>query len=91
MVAQAQDLWKLVWGKPQIDPNDLAAAVEDEARSDDLDYRTRLLIRDSVEALKGHWGEKHVDESTLLYDPPDRAVPAPSRTCKPRRDHYPYP
>jgi hypothetical protein len=62
MVAQAQDLWKLVWGKPQIDPNDLAAAVQDQAQRDDLDYRTRLLIRDSVDALKTHWGERHVDE-----------------------------
>src|SRR5688500_457181 len=62
MVAQAQDLWKLVWGKPQIDPNDLAAAVQDQAQRDDLDYRTRLLIRDSVDALKKHWGDRQVDE-----------------------------
>jgi len=62
MVAQAKDLWKVVWGRPQVDPNDLAEAVEEQARRDDLDYRTRLLIRDSIDALKKHWGDRHVDE-----------------------------
>jgi hypothetical protein len=56
MAVRARDLWELVWGKPQIDPADLAAAVEEQAREEGLDYRTRLLIRDSVEALKGYWG-----------------------------------
>src|SRR5262245_32121923 len=60
MAVRAHDLWGLVWGKPQIDPDDLAAAVADQAREEELDYRTRLLIRDSVEALKGYWGERRV-------------------------------
>lgn len=50
-----KDLWKLVWGQPWIDANDLAVAVQEEAQHDSLDYRTRLLIRDSVEALKQYW------------------------------------
>jgi hypothetical protein len=71
MVARTKDLWSLVWGKPQIDPNDLAAAVQDQARSDDLDYRTRMLIRDSVEALRSHWGQGRV--SNWLDQSPTRS------------------
>jgi len=55
--ASHPSLWKLVWGQPQIDPNDLARAVQKEATLDPLDYRTRLLIRDSVDALKDYWGQ----------------------------------
>jgi hypothetical protein len=52
----AKGLWSLVWGMPQIDPNDLARAVEEQALESGLDYRTRLLIRDSVVGLKAYWG-----------------------------------
>jgi hypothetical protein len=52
----AKGLWSLVWGMPQIDPNDLARAVEEQALEGGLDYRTRLLIRDSAVALKAYWG-----------------------------------
>jgi hypothetical protein len=62
MVAQTKDLWSVVWGKPQIDPADLADAVQQQAQRDDLDYRTRLLIRDSIAALKDYWGDRHVAE-----------------------------
>jgi hypothetical protein len=55
MVAK-KDLWGLVKYRPQVDPNDLAAAVEQEAAHEPLDYRTRLLIRDSVKALQDYWG-----------------------------------
>jgi hypothetical protein len=55
VVAYSHDLWKLVWGQPWIDANDLALAVEEQAVRDPLDYRTRLLIRDSVDALKQYW------------------------------------
>jgi hypothetical protein len=44
-------LWELVWGKPWIDPARLAEALDREARPG-LDYRTRLLIRDSANALE---------------------------------------
>jgi Nucleotidyltransferase of unknown function (DUF6036) len=52
----APDIWSMIHGKPQIDPNDLAAAVEDQATADTLDYRTRLLLRDSLNALARYWG-----------------------------------
>lgn len=60
MALQTLDLWSLVRGRPQIDPNDLAEAIVNQAAEDDLDYRTRLLIRDSVEALRGFWGPERV-------------------------------
>lgn len=63
MPVQTRDLWSLVSGTPQIDPHDLAEAVEARsAEGGELDYRTRLLIRDSVEALRGYWGERRFRE-----------------------------
>lgn len=56
MALQTLDLWTLTRGRPQIDPNDLAEAIAVQAAESDLDYRTRLLIRDGVEALRLHWG-----------------------------------
>jgi hypothetical protein len=61
MAMQTLDLWSLVRGRPQIDPRDLAEAIVNQVAEDELDYRTRLLIRDSVEALKSHWGVKPVE------------------------------
>jgi hypothetical protein len=61
MATQLVDIWGLVRGKPQIDPTDLAEAVCQQAADDGLDYRTRLLIRDSVEALRSYWGEAKLD------------------------------
>lgn len=56
------DLWSLVKGKPQIDPQDLADAVEAQAAEADTDFRTRLLIRDSLAALQKYWGESRWKE-----------------------------
>src|SRR5436190_20623776 len=50
------DLWTLIWGRPQVDPCQLARAVERQIETGDLDCRTELLIRDSVVALERHWG-----------------------------------
>jgi hypothetical protein len=61
MKTKPLDLWTLVRGRPQIDPNDLADAVVAQVAEEPLDYRTKLLIRDSVEALKNYWGEPRVD------------------------------
>jgi hypothetical protein len=58
MVAQTRDLWGLVKYRPQIDPDDLAEALQDKMREEPLDYRTRLLIRDSVEALRNYWPQE---------------------------------
>jgi len=52
------ELWELVWGKPQIDPQALAEAIEREALRDGLDFRTRLLIRDAADALEDYWGSQ---------------------------------
>lgn len=61
MATQTLDLWTLVRGRPQIDPTDLADAVAQQAGEEPLDYRTRLLIRDSVDALKAHWGAPRLE------------------------------
>jgi hypothetical protein len=74
----AHDLWGLVWGTPEIDPGDLARAVEEQAAEEGLDYRTRLLIRDSVEALKGYWGAERVSR-WLAASPARDVVQAISR------------
>ncbi len=57
MPATTTDLWDLVHGRPQVDPDELAAAAEEQVRRGDLDFRSRLLVRDSLEALRRHWGE----------------------------------
>ena len=51
MVVVADELWTLVLGRPQIDPDALAAAIVRAVLRGDLDFRTRLLIRDALEAL----------------------------------------
>jgi hypothetical protein len=55
-------LWDLVWGKPEIDPTALAQALEEEAQREELDFRTRVLIRDSSNALERYWGEQKWSE-----------------------------
>lgn len=52
------DLWELVWGKPAIDARQLAAAIEREVARGELDFRTRLLIRDGAQALEDYWGRE---------------------------------
>jgi hypothetical protein len=71
----ARDLWGLVWGTPEIDPDDLAHAVEEQAAEEELDYRTRLLIRDSVVALEAYWG-KHKLSAWLAASPCQKQVNA---------------
>jgi hypothetical protein len=60
MVTQAKDLWSLVLDQRYVDPRDLAAAVERESREQQLDFRTRLLIRDSLHALGHYWGKERL-------------------------------
>jgi hypothetical protein len=43
-----------------VDAELLACAIENELLSVQLDYRTRQLIRESVLALRQHWGETRV-------------------------------
>ena len=57
MVGAATNLWKLVRATPSIDAKSLAQAVE-EAAADASDFRTRLLIRDSLHAIEKQWGQQ---------------------------------
>ena len=61
MSIASDDLWSLTLGRPEIDPEALAHAIEREVEHADLDYRTRLLIRDSLDALARYWGGKRVN------------------------------
>jgi hypothetical protein len=61
MVVGAKDLWSLALDHQWIDPEELRAAVEDQIRRRDLDYRSRVLIRDSVKALRHCWGGERVE------------------------------
>ena len=53
--ARGIDLWSLVPGRPEIDPEDLLRGIEQTCCQTNLDYRTRLLVRDSIAALEQHW------------------------------------
>jgi hypothetical protein len=64
------DLWSLVLDQSQIDPGDLAFAIEREVQNAVLDFRTRLLIRDSVESLRRFWGPQRTSE--WLQNAPSR-------------------
>jgi hypothetical protein len=61
MVVRAKDLWSLVSNNQWVDPQALRAAVEDQVIRQDLDYRSRLLIRDSLKALRHYWGDERVE------------------------------
>jgi hypothetical protein len=52
----SQNLWDLVQGNQWIDPEDLFAAIAEEIRQPQPDFRTRLLIRDGLNALQQYWG-----------------------------------
>jgi hypothetical protein len=60
-----KDLWSLVWGRPEVDPNDLFEAIVVEAPKYELDYRTRLLIRDSIDALRDYWGSERLNQMLI--------------------------
>jgi hypothetical protein len=51
------DLWSLACDSPWIDAFDLAAALENQTRQPDMDFRTRLLVRDGLTALEKFWGK----------------------------------
>jgi hypothetical protein len=54
-----EDPWELVWGQPYIDADRLSLAMKRELlHRETMDFRTRLLIRDSVRALESFWGKK---------------------------------
>jgi hypothetical protein len=57
-------LWQLTFGRPYVDATELAAALAQAAATppQELDVRTRLLMRDSLTALRGRWGEQRTGE-----------------------------
>jgi len=61
MTSVAHDLWGLTFGQPWIDPAELAAALESQINQPELDFRTQLLIRDSLDALAAHWGRERLE------------------------------
>ncbi len=52
---QVTSLWSLALDRQYIDPSELAASVVEQVRLNDLDFRTRLLIRDSIRAIQRAW------------------------------------
>jgi hypothetical protein len=56
---QTPDAWQLVWGQPHIDSATLVAAIEAELQQNlHPDYRTRLLVRDAMKAIRSFWGAR---------------------------------
>lgn len=63
MVARAQpDLWTLALERQQLDPSELADAIRLQVHQQPLDFRTRLLIRDGINALRHAWGEQRTQQ-----------------------------
>ena len=59
---QTPDLWHFVQSQHWLDPDALFETTIHQAQSDNNDYRTRLLIRDSLLALSQHWGESSLHD-----------------------------
>jgi hypothetical protein len=66
-------LWALVDGARWIDATALLDAIKQELSNTPLDFRTRLLLRDSYRALEQHWGSSRV--ASLTSDVHDRLQP----------------
>lgn len=58
MLTETTDLWALVESRPEIDPHDLANAITVQVSRPTDDYRTRLLLHESIQALKTYWGPR---------------------------------
>jgi hypothetical protein len=60
MTVVPQNLWRLARGGQPIDATELAAALDEQASDPHPDFRTRLLVRDSLDALARHWGRERL-------------------------------
>ncbi|HXG12028.1 MAG TPA: DUF6036 family nucleotidyltransferase [Gemmataceae bacterium] len=60
MAVGTTDPWSLVPDQPYVDPSELADAIVAQVQRGDLDFRTRLLIRDSLNALRDYWGQRRL-------------------------------
>ena len=54
--ANMSRLWDLVSSRQRIEPGELQEAIEEQLTSDELDYRTRLLIQESAQVLREGFG-----------------------------------
>jgi hypothetical protein len=61
MTVVPENLWRLARGGQPVDAAELAAALEQQAGEPEPDFRTRLLVRDSLDALAGHWGRGRLE------------------------------
>jgi hypothetical protein len=75
MASAGKDLWSLVLNQQYVDPAELADAMEEEARHEQLDFRTRLLLRDSLTALRHYWGPQRLG-TWLAASPVRRQIEA---------------
>ncbi len=60
MATRTKDLWSLVLDQQWVDPQELRRAIEEQVIQKDLDYRSRVLIRDAVKALRHCWGLERI-------------------------------
>ena len=57
-----KDLWALTFGQPWVDAEELSLALERQvADEQQLDARTKLLVRDSLQALSEFWGPERLE------------------------------
>lgn len=75
IAALPKDLWGLVNYHQYLDPRDLTSAIEDQIARGDVDYRTRVLIRDSVKALRNYWGPERL-AAWLAVSPAGKEIDA---------------
>jgi hypothetical protein len=61
MAVSDDKLWNLARSGQPIDAGELATALEEQATEDQPDFRTRLLMRDSLGALARHWGQERLE------------------------------
>lgn len=66
-------------GRPVIDPAALAAALQRQVLQPNPDFRTRLLIRDSLAALLDFWGEQTFQQ--WLDSTPEKDQLIAARRC----------
>ncbi|HQR05839.1 MAG TPA: DUF6036 family nucleotidyltransferase [Gemmatales bacterium] len=67
MVKAQNNLWSIV-RHPYVDADVLADAIVDQVHHGDLDYCSRLLVRDSLHALGQQWGEHRLTQ-WLIHSP----------------------
>ena len=60
MTVVPENFWPLARSGQPIDATALAAALEEQAHDPAPDFRTRPLVRDSLDALARHWGREQL-------------------------------